>query len=796
MGYDQIKRRAGRATDGGEAGDGRVVKRIFSLPARMASGRGHFYRRSLSLLFVVSGVPGLIIGSLVYGLTAGRVERELLDNHVRQIEQRSVNLDNQLGNLELLLSHWAFDPKFDYRLRETDFIREFDVTQELTRTLVAMQGSNAIVKRAELYVGGQSPVLLHPEYMAVDEATAARYEALIRYRRFTYWTHWAFDPSRPDEREPALVHHIPAGSLEPFGVLVFRLDPDRFADLLRTLAPYDEGETFTWDPSGSFWLSAGGSAEDSPFVRALRERVEASDEPSGSFLTEWEGQMYAVSYGTLSRIANDWRYVSASPIGNITAPVVFISKVIMLVSLAALLLAALLAWLASLRIYSPVKRLVALLGGGQTGHSGDEFSLFEREWRDLNRERLELHNRIAEQLPFVKHGFLHQLLQGHLHAYSEADLRRRMERLLRGTEGCRFVVVYVRLIGMLGGEGKFRDGDEGLVSFAAANLLEELAAPRFPRSETIHFHDMSAGVLVFVPPDLSCADEIESFCAEAAARINRVLHLHAVMAFGEPVPRIRDVPLAFERAKQAAGLRLLDNANQIIRMEREMADQEEAAELRYSFTLERELLQALRTGDEDGARAHLEAFLGSLCGGGAKEIDVQQGMLQLLGQVQHAMMASGFHPHRLYGGANLYAELSRLREPKQMLRWFMNRVLAPYFREWASRADARVKRLAGQAAEYLHRNYMRDISLESCADALGTSPYALSKAFKAATGTNFIDYLTELRLEKAKQLLRESELKIHDVAGMVGYQHSYFNRIFKKLEGITPTLYRQRSRNA
>ena len=782
------------------AGDGRVVKRIFGLTARITSGGGHFYRRSLILLFVVSGVPGLIIGSLVYGLTAGRVERELLDNHVRQIEQRSVHLDNQLGNLELLLSHWAFDPKFDYRLRETDFVREFDVTQELTRTLVAMQGSNAIVKAAELYVGGaggRGPVLLHPEYMALDEAAAARYDALIRYRRFTYWTHWAFDPARPDEREPALVHHVPAGSLEPFGVLVFRLDPARFADLLGTLAPYDEGETFMWDPAGSFWLSAGASAADSPFVRALKERVEASDAGRGSFLTEWEGQTYAVSYGTLSRIADDWRYVSASPIGRITAPVVFISKVIILVSLAALLLAAILAWLASLRIYSPVRRLVALFGGGRAGHTGDEFSLIEREWRDLNRERMELLGRIAEQLPFVKHGFLHQLLQGHLHAYSEADLRRRMERLLRGTEGCRFVVVYVRLIGMLGGEGKFRDGDEGLVSFAAANLLEELAAPRFPRSETIHFHDMSAGVLLFVPPDLSCADEIEAFCREAAAKINRVLHLHAVMAFGEPAPRIKDVPLAFERAKQAAGMRLLDNANQIIRMEREMADQDAAAELRYSFALERELLHALRTGDEDSARAHLEAFLGSLCGGGAKEIDVQQGMLQLLGQVQHAMMASGFHPHRLYGGANLYAELSRLREPKQMLRWFLSRVLAPYFSAWESRSDARVKRLAEQAVAYLQGHYMRDdISLESCADALGTSPYALSKAFKAATGTNFIDYLTSLRLEKAKQLLRESELKIHDVAGMVGYQHSYFNRIFKKLEGITPTLYRERSRNA
>jgi AraC-like DNA-binding protein len=773
------------------------MKRIFSLPARMASGGGRFYRRSLIMLFVVSGVPGLIIGSLVYGLTVGRVERELLDNHVRQIEQRSANLDNQLGNLELLLSHGAFDPKFDWRLRETDFVREFDVTRELSRTLVAMQGSNAIVKAAELYVGGERPVLLHPEYMAPDEAAAERYEALVRSGSFTYWTHWAFDPARPDAPEPALVHHIPAGSLEPFGVLVFRFDQERFADLLRTLSPYDEGETFTWDPGGSFYLSANGSAADSPFVRALKERVEASEAGRGSFLTEWEGQTYAVSYGSLSRIADDWLYVSASPIGSITAPVVFISKVIILVSLAALLLAAILAWLASIRIYSPVKRLVALFGGGRPDPPEDEFTLIEREWLDLNRERLELHHRIAEQLPFVKHGFLHQLLQGHLHAYSEADLRRRLERLFPGTEGCSFVVVYVRLIGLLGGEGKFRDGDEGLVSFAAANLLEELAASRFARSETIHFHDMSAGVLLLVPPDASGADGIEAFCGEAAARIHRMLHLHAVFAFGEPLPRIKDVPLAFERAKQAAGRRLLDNVNQIIRMEREMADEDAAAELRYSFALERELLHALRIGDADGALVHLEAFLASLCDGGAKEIDVQQGMLQLLGQVLHAMMTSGFHPHRLYGGANLYAELSRLWEPKRMLHWFRNRVLAPYFSEWEARSDARVKRLAEQAAEYLQRNYMRDdISLESCADALGTSPYVLSKAFKAATGTNFIDYLTGLRLEKAKQLLRESELKIHDVAGMVGYQHSYFNRIFKKLEGVTPTLYRERSRNA
>jgi YesN/AraC family two-component response regulator len=71
------------------------------------------------------------------------------------------------------------------------------------------------------------------------------------------------------------------------------------------------------------------------------------------------------------------------------------------------------------------------------------------------------------------------------------------------------------------------------------------------------------------------------------------------------------------------------------------------------------------------------------------------------------------------------------------------------------------------------------------------NPVTLSKTFKQVTGKNFIDYLTELRMGKAKELLADTELKINDVAVQVGYQHSYFNRIFKKQEGITPSQYRE-----
>lgn len=96
---------------------------------------------------------------------------------------------------------------------------------------------------------------------------------------------------------------------------------------------------------------------------------------------------------------------------------------------------------------------------------------------------------------------------------------------------------------------------------------------------------------------------------------------------------------------------------------------------------------------------------------------------------------------------------------------------------------------------YINEHYMDNISLDGCADYTGISPFLLSKSFKRVTGKNFIDYLTELRLDKAKELLRDTSLRINDVAEQVGYQHSYFNRIFKKQEGITPSRYRELSHN-
>ncbi len=79
-------------------------------------------------------------------------------------------------------------------------------------------------------------------------------------------------------------------------------------------------------------------------------------------------------------------------------------------------------------------------------------------------------------------------------------------------------------------------------------------------------------------------------------------------------------------------------------------------------------------------------------------------------------------------------------------------------KELGGRSDAQVKRLIEHAMIYLQQNFMKDISLDNCADHIGANPFFLSKSFKLVTGKNFIDYLTGLRMDKAR-LLRESGLK-------------------------------------
>lgn len=95
--------------------------------------------------------------------------------------------------------------------------------------------------------------------------------------------------------------------------------------------------------------------------------------------------------------------------------------------------------------------------------------------------------------------------------------------------------------------------------------------------------------------------------------------------------------------------------------------------------------------------------------------------------------------------------------------------------------------------QYARANLDKDLTVKEMGRRFSFTPNYLSQIFKKETGSNFVSFINDLRVEKAKELLRGSELKVSEIVEMVGYNDSqYFYRIFKKHTGMTPIEYRMK----
>ena len=97
--------------------------------------------------------------------------------------------------------------------------------------------------------------------------------------------------------------------------------------------------------------------------------------------------------------------------------------------------------------------------------------------------------------------------------------------------------------------------------------------------------------------------------------------------------------------------------------------------------------------------------------------------------------------------------------------------------------------------KYISENYNKGITLKDVADVVFLNYYYFSQLFKKETGMNFTEYLTSIRMNKAKELLRDVRYKTYEISNMVGYSSSkHFSTVFRKQFGLSPTEYRDSKR--
>lgn len=104
---------------------------------------------------------------------------------------------------------------------------------------------------------------------------------------------------------------------------------------------------------------------------------------------------------------------------------------------------------------------------------------------------------------------------------------------------------------------------------------------------------------------------------------------------------------------------------------------------------------------------------------------------------------------------------------------------------------ARLSKVTSLISQYIHENYMFDISMHDAARAMNYSEAYFCKLFKQCFDQNFTSYLTRYRIKEAKKMLEQPTVNVKEIGRAVGYGDSnYFAKVFKRITGQSPTEYR------
>lgn len=766
------------------------------------SSRGNFYRRSLILVLCITSLPTAIIGYTSYITGRAHIEKEIMRNHDTLLKKTMDRMNDNLAQLELAATQWSLDSRMDARIADMNLKDEYNTTQNLYRFLGLMKGAYPLIDQAQLYLDRQDPVIISDSEGIVPIATQEErdiFHTLMKQARGVFW--WESLPKgngKPDSTSIALIEKLPSVG-EPYGALILYLNREKLVEMVEEMATDPNGAAFLMSKDGHIIISpSNGNEEHAELEAAVRESVIGRSEKIGSYILDRKGQSYSVAFGQFSRSGTLWKFVTATSLSQLTAPVEFMSRSMLSIGGIGLLLAVLLSWVASKRIYQPIVRLVNVIKDYKPTQEsqGDDLAFIEQEWRHLSQESRVLESKLDKAYPALRSAFLLQLVQGHFYSLSEAELRGRMESFDWQTESQWFVLLLVQISGFAREDGRFLENEEQLATFAAANIAQEIVKTQSQNAEIMNFQDMTVGILLSYSMDRTkqqAKDELYLLADDLGQTISSLLKMQTTVSMGRLTANVQDLPQLLVFLRSSIRYRDLKADHQVLDLEEMLPSTND--DVHYPFALEKELMQAIRMGQSEQSLSLIESFIHELVRQSSKEKILQEGAMQVLGSMLHTMLESGFNPHHFFEGYNLYEQLNQLREPEQMVRFFQTKVISPYIEGLNEYQDIHMKRLVERVTERIQERFMSsDISLEECADAFNTTTYALSKAFKQINGVNFIDYLITLRMDKAKKLLVSTDLKVNEIAEQIGYQPSYFIRLFRKYENMTPGQYRERMR--
>ena len=211
----------------------------------------------------------------------------------------------------------------------------------------------------------------------------------------------------------------------------------------------------------------------------------------------------------------------------------------------------------------------------------------------------------------------------------------------------------------------------------------------------------------------------------------------------------------------------------------------------YPVETEAALFKAIEEGDRNKAVYLARNFFDWMTEAhGQNMMDIRLKVLEFVLRAEHIGFSSGGMVYRFSMRSEYLESVMAMQSYDQLCDWFLTKISNVCHNILTKKEESAVD-IIKTARAYIEQNYAKDLILDDVSKELMISPYYFSKLFKKRTGSTFIEYLTNVRIDKAKELLRNTNKSIKEICLDVGYADAnYFSRAFKKNVGVTPSEYK------
>ncbi|WP_187274345.1 response regulator [Paenibacillus sp. N3.4] len=421
----------------------------------------------------------------------------------------------------------------------------------------------------------------------------------------------------------------------------------------------------------------------------------------------------------------------------------------------------------------------------------------KKEWEEENKRNRQL----QENLPLIRDRFVRTLLEGariNEKLFMEKTAYLKVPLTL---QPFRMVLLQIEQDPEI--VRNYNYEDQQLMNFAIQNIAEETLQDWENKCIFLELPDRFA---IIVNMTFSM-EELHRDLRLLAANIRQTLKYFVTIGIGGLCEQlVLDGKMAYEQAKTALEYKYYTGPNEVIFIDdvdweaskgkRKNDEQEppmmETSAIEETSSAHERLRMALKIGNFQELELWMHSFFTDLQ---EREITIPLTKTESLkAMISGASVISELHPkmqldHLLTAEQiQLVLSAATLEELSQICKTFLRYLLQLTVDLRKSGRNNVVE----AAKAILETQYASNLSLDTIAKEVFVSPVYLSFLFKQVEGVNLTDYVTHVRMDKAKELLLGSNLKTYEIANRVGYQdEKYFSRLFKKRIGMTPTEFRQ-----